>query len=70
MKNGSYLNRIKMVSFNHMDKHNKHSESEDTSNYLSQIKTHFLVLEELRERRRKRREGWIEREDERQSNVI
>jgi len=50
-----------MVSFNHMDKHNKHSESEDTSNNLSQIKTHFLLLVlvmRMRERRRrKRREG-------------
>lgn len=49
MRNGSYLNRIKMIPFNHMNKHDKHSECEDTSNYLSQIKAH--IFEQKEERR-------------------
>lgn len=42
MRNGSYFNSIKIIPFDHMDKHDEHCEGEDTSHHLPQIHTHLF----------------------------
>lgn len=39
-----YLKWIKMVSFDHISKHDKHCEGEDCCNHLSQIYSHIFFL--------------------------